>query len=483
MGAIVLLLEDDTPAKPGEETRRPVQICNSGSVVDRFELDIVGDAKDWIRVEPTEVNVFPDHSAGAELIFTPPSSADIPAGAVPFALRVMSHEDLEGSVVEEGTVTVGAFTDFGVKLVPTTRRTRFGARFNAVVDNRGNAPLKVQLYATDADAQLRFTFPYKEIEVARGKGAIAPVKVRPVTRQWRGADVSLPFQVLAVHQGEDGDEEQTADGAVVRAAVIPDGGVRFVMAVAAAVLALLALWFFVLKPSVESDASRGASPDQSPGGQENSRSESGGPATGTDPKGGAGGVSGGLPLPSPPVDQGAGGLSAGTEGTSATGGTSGEKGAGEPGGGSGAPAGQGSDPPGGQDGGRGNGQDEAGTAFDRRIQAKAAVSTQFDTKARYTVPDGSALLISDVSFENVAGDLGIVQIQRGDEVLRQLALGTFSDYGTHYSEPMRFGPGEDVVLAVRCDVPAGQNAPGGDGEACTPSAYLSGRLVPAPAGE
>ncbi|MFZ4276723.1 hypothetical protein ACOZFM_28940 [Streptomyces arboris] len=483
MGAIVLLLDDDTPAKPGEETRRPVQICNSGSVVDRFELDIVGDAKDWIRVEPAEVNVFPDHSAGAELIFTPPRSADIPAGAVPFALRVMSHEDLEGSAVEEATVTVGAFTDFGVKLVPTTRRTRFGARFNAVVDNRGNAPLKVQLYATDAEAQLRFTFPYKEIEVACGKGAVAPVKVRPVTRQWRGADVPLPFQVLAVHQGEDGDEEHTADGAVVRAAVIPDGGVRFVMAVAAAVLALLALWFFVLRPSVESDASRGASPNQTPGEQENSGSGGGGPAPGTDPKGGAAGVAGGLPLPPPPVDGGAGDLSAGTEGTSATGETSGKRDAGEPEGRAGDPSGQESDPPGGQDSGRENGQDEAGAAFDRRIQAEAAVSTEFDTEARYTVPAGSVLLISDVTFENVAGDIGIVQIQRGDEILRQLALETFSDYGTHYGEPMRFGPGEDVVLAVRCDAPAGRNITGGDAAACTPGAYLSGRLVPVPAGE
>ncbi|MDX3342614.1 hypothetical protein V5N34_15565 [Streptomyces baarnensis] len=470
MGAIVLLLEDDTPAKPGEETRRPVQICNSGSVVDRFELDIVGDAKDWIRVEPAEVNVFPDHSAGAELIFTPPRSADIPAGAVPFALRVMSHEDLEGSAVEEATVTVGAFTDFGVKLVPSTRRARFGARFNAVVDNRGNAPLKVQLYSTDAEAQLRFTFPYKEIEVARGKGAIAPVKVRPVTRQWRGADVSLPFQVLAVHQGEDGDEEQTADGAVVRAAVIPDGGVRFVMAVAAAVLALLALWFFVLKPSVESDASRGAPPDRASGGQENSGSGGGGPTTGTDPKGGEAGASGGLPLPPPPVDGETGKPSAGTEGTRASGGSDG---------GTGGPAGQESDPPGGRDGGRG--KDEAGTAFARHIQAKAPVSTEFDTGAHYTVPDGSVLLISDVTFENVAGDIGVVQIRRGDETLRQLALETFRDYETRYGEPIQFGPGEDVVLAVRCEAPAGQDITGGDTAACTPGAYLSGRLVPAPA--
>ncbi|MFJ4972810.1 hypothetical protein [Streptomyces sp. NPDC088755] len=472
MGAIVLLLEDDTPAKPGEETRRPVQICNSGSVVDRFELDIVGDAKDWIRVEPAQMNVFPDHSAGAELIFTPPRSAEIPAGEVPFALRVMSHEDLEGSAVEEATVTVGAFTDFGVKLVPTTRRTRFGARFHAVVDNRGNAPLRAQLYASDADARLRFTFPYKEIEVARGKGAVAPVKVRPTARQWRGPDVTLPFQVLAVHQGEDGDEEHTADGAVVQAAVIPDGTVKFAMAVTAAVLALLALWFFVLKPSAESDASKGAPPAQIPGGQQSSGPPGAGATPGAGAVAGTGGAPEGLPLPPPPAD-GETGPSAGTDGTRGekdTGGSQNEDG---------APAGQDSGRPDGQGSGKGSAQDDGGRAFDRRIQAEVAASAEFDTKARYTVPDGSALLISDVIFENVAGDTGVVQIQRGDEILRQLALETFRDYETRYGEPMRFGPGEDVVLAVRCDVPGGQSITAGDAAVCTPGAYFSGRLVPA----
>ncbi|MEV7253136.1 COG1470 family protein [Streptomyces cyaneofuscatus] len=477
MGAIVLLLEDDTPAKPGEETRRPVQICNSGSVVDRFELDIVGDAKDWIRVEPAEVNAFPDQSVGAELIFTPPRSAKIPAGEVPFALRVMSHEDLEGSAVEEATVTVGAFTDFDVKLVPTTRRARFGARFHAVIDNRGNAPLRTQLYAIDPDTQLRFTLPYKEIEVARGKGAVAPVKVRPAARQWRGPEVTLPFQVLAVHQGQDGDEEHTADGVLIQAPVVPGGAVSFVMAVAAAVLALLALWFFVLRPSAESGASKGAPPDPTPGQQ-----DSGPPAPGITPgadtatNAGAGGVPEDLPFPPPPVDGRTEGTSAGPDGTARQETTGGPKE--EPGGPkeeSGAPAGQ---EPGRRSSGESS-QDDGGRAFDRRIQAEVAVSPEYDDKARYTVPDGSVLLISDVVFENVAGDTGVVQIQRGGEILRQVALETFRDYETHYREPMRFGPGEDVVLAVRCDVPGGQLSTGAGAAVCTPGAYFSGRLVPA----
>ncbi|MFC8093588.1 hypothetical protein [Streptomyces sp. NPDC057301] len=450
MGAIVLLLDDDEPAVPGEETRRPAQICNSGSVVDRFELDIVGDARDWIRVEPSEVNVFPDQSVGVELVFTPPRSAELPAGKVPFALRVMSHEDIEGSVVEETSVTVGPFTDFGVQLAPTTKRTRFGARFHAVVDNRGNAPLRVRMYASDRDSALRFAFVYPETVVAHGKGALVPVKANPLTRRWRGADLSLPFQVLVAHHGEAAVEERTADGAVVQAALLSDAVVKFVMAVGAAVLALIALWLFVLKPSVESEARKQLPPVANPSdGPSGSPSPSKGTSPGPSPSGPSpppGGADVPPPLPSP----GASGGQGETE----------------------QPPGDG---PGGPDP-EGNGRSGDGQAFDQRIEADVQPSAAFDTRARYTVPKDATLFVSDVVFENVAADKGVIRLQRGDTVLRRLALDAFSNEDEHYDEPIRFGPGEEVVLAVSCRAPGTLVEPAG-AKTCTPAVYFSGRLV------
>ncbi|MFI2458117.1 hypothetical protein [Streptomyces sp. NPDC019539] len=455
MGAIVLPLEDDTPAMPGKENRRSVQICNSGSVVDRFELDIVGQAKSWIRVEPAEINVFPDQSVGVELIFTPPRTADLPAGETTFALRVMSHEDVEGSAVEEITVAVGPFIDFGVKLIPAIRRARIGARFNAVVDNRGNVPLKAQIYASDADAALHFDLAYDEIEVPYGKGVIVPVKARPAARRWRGAELTLPFQILAVHRQEGGDDEHTADGAVVQVALITDAAARFVLSVAAALLALLALWYVVLKPSVETEARKqaavatGNGPGPHPQG---AAAPSAGTVAGG---GGSGDAQAGRKVqdPSPALTGGSG------SGDRGTGGKADE----------GARAGTGDEP------GEAVSPTDDTQPFDFRLQANAAASPDFNTEARYTVPKGSALHVSDVVFENVGGDTGVVRLQRGDSVLRQVALDAFRDLDEHYSEPIRFGPGEDVVLAVRCQAPGGQPPRGA--ATCTPAAYFSGRLV------
>ncbi|MFF8831245.1 hypothetical protein [Streptomyces sp. NPDC015131] len=474
MGAIVLLLEDDAPAVPGEETRRTAQICNSGSVVDRFELDVLGDAKEWIRVEPAGINVFPDQSAGVELVFTPPRSPSVPAGEVPFALRVMCQEDIEGSVVEEAAVTVGPYTDFGVGLTPRTRRTRLGTRFHAVVDNRGNAPLKAELYAAQADAALTFRFAHPGVEVPPGKGAVVPVRVRPAARRWRGAATTLAFQVVVVRRSGDGEEEErTADGAVVQAPVVSAAAAKFVAAVAAAVAALAALWLFVLRPDAGSEAR-----EQPPG-------AAGGPP--------AGSPGGGAPPPPPPPGTAPGpgpspsGAAAGGPGPGGAGpGGAGPGGAGAPvpgvpvpppaGGGTGTP------PPAGAGGGTGganaggDGDADGGRPVDFRIDTDAAPSAGFDSTAVYEVPKDATLLVSDVVYENVAGDTGVVRLQRGGSVLRRLALDTYRNHDEHFTEPLEFGPGEQVVLAVHCAKPAGQTGDTGAGT-CTPGAYFSGRLV------
>ncbi|MEU9706665.1 hypothetical protein [Streptomyces sp. NPDC047981] len=443
-------LESDVLAIPGEESTWTVQVMNTGTIVDRFELDILGEAKGWITAEPSEVNVFPDQSVEVRLVFTPPRSAEIAAGEVTFGLRVMSHEDIEGSVVEEYAVTVGSFTDYGVTLVPATKRGKLSGRFNAVVDNRGNAPLKAHLYASDPDAKVEFAFKHEEVEVAYGKGVVVPLKVKPTARKWRGTDSQFPFQVLVVDE-DDEDEEQTADGVLVQAAIVSDALAKFALAVFAAVMALFALWYFVLKPSVESEARKQVAV-----------------ATGQDPAAAGGGGAGGA---------GTGGGGAGANGgAGAGGGTGGGEAAGGAGGSdkSRYPALNGSGTGDGNGGDGAGGSDSSLQAVDFRIQTEVRTSDEFVT-TRFTVPRDQTYYISDILFENAAGDTGVMRLQRGESVLRQLSLDTFRDRDDHFVEPIEFGPGEEVILSVRCQAPGGQTT--STAESCTPAAYFSGRTV------
>jgi hypothetical protein len=113
-------------------------------------------------------------------------------------------------------------------------------------------------------------------------------------------------------------------------------------------------------------------------------------------------------------------------------------------------------------------------AVDFRIQTDVKSDDDFIT-TRYTVPRDQTYYISDILFENAAGDTGIMRLQRGESVLMQMNLETFRDRDDHWAEPIEFGPGEEVILSVRCQSPGGQTT--STGASCTPAAYFSGRTV------
>ncbi|MGH9120194.1 MAG: hypothetical protein ACRD0A_20700, partial [Acidimicrobiales bacterium] len=101
----------------------------------------------------------------------------------------------------------------------------------------------------------------------------------------------------------------------------------------------------------------------------------------------------------------------------------------------------------------------------------AAGSASFVT-AQNTVPDGQVFQITDIVFQNPAGDTGQIQIRRDNTVLYQIGLANFRDYDYHFVTPLRFTAGQNVVFAVQC-------ATAGTGANCTPAASFSGFSEPA----
>ncbi|MFF4935298.1 hypothetical protein ACFY2H_41730 [Streptomyces griseofuscus] len=431
MGATVLMQEYDSVARPGEASRRTVQILNTGPVVDRFELDIVGEAADWITVEPSQVSAFPYEMAEATVVFSPPRSFDVLAGTQTYALRVMSQEDVEGSVVDEATVTVAPYVDYSLRCSPTTHRGRLSGRYNVLVGNKGNAPLPVRLFADDADSALLYRFRHEEVDVPPGRGVVVPLKVRPRMRKWRGTDTRHAVQcVAAASRGE----RRTTELTWLQAPLLAPGVGQFLMASFAAVTALVALWYLVLRPNAASQATRQVTGDTAA------------------QDGGVGGASGdGGPQPSAGSSSGPRNSPSGGSSTGPSTGPS--------------PAAGGlddSDPQG---------------SVDLRLPARVPVSDKFDTSTRYKVPKGERLTFSSIFLENTANDSGIIRIQRDGTTLRELNLESLRDNPKTLSGPFVFEPGQNIVLAVQCVTPGklpGQAA----ASDCTPAAAFTGTKVP-----
>ena len=398
MGASVTLVTPALAVDPGQEVTAEVRIRNTGSVVDEFTLDVLGDAAGWASTDPPVVSLFPGVEGTAKLVLRPPRLASTTAGVVPYALRARSREDPAGSAVEEGTITVGAFSEPFTELAPRTSRGSRGGTHDLAIDNRGNARLNAGVEGTDADRQLKFDIKPPGVVVEPGMAGFAKVRVSPVKRFWRGQPKTRPFQLFVRPEGG---APITIDGTLLQESMLPSWFLKALLALIVLLIALVLIWLLLLKPSIDSAVTDAvASPLASLKADVNSALSSAGLPT--MPAASSGGGGGSSPAPS------------------------GSSGGGTPSGGPASP-GPSSSPvvviPG------------LGNPIDGRLSS---------TSASFT-PTGT-LFITDFVFSNPNGATGTIQVLRGTDELLLLKLDNFRDYDLHFVTPIVINPGESLKI-------------------------------------
>ena len=197
-----MLSAAEVDVEAGSEAVLTVRVRNSGSVVDQFSFEVAGDAAPWATFEPPVLSLFPAAEGTTEVRFKPPRSPSTPAGAVPFAIRVISQEDPAGGVAEEGVLRVAPFTDLFAELVPRTGSGRRSGRFQLALDNRGNTHIRARVEATDPDDQLTFVATPSTLVAAPGTAAFSRVEAKPRNTFLRGPSVTRPFQVVVMPEDE-----------------------------------------------------------------------------------------------------------------------------------------------------------------------------------------------------------------------------------------------------------------------------------------
>ncbi len=252
VGASVTLGATVVQVEPGGEAVLEVRLRNTATVVDEFTVDVLGDAAAWSVAEPPTISLFPGADGTVRIAFRPPRSASVVAGSLPFGVRILSREDPEGSSVEEGVVEVLNFYEPFAELVPRTSRGSRGAGHDIAIDNRGNTRLNAELEATDEDRLLNFDIDPPGIVIEPGMAAFAKLKLKPTKRFWRGQPRTRPFQL---HVRPEGTTPITLDGAMLQEAILPPWFVRAIMALVLLLIALIVLWVFVLKPTIQTAAS------------------------------------------------------------------------------------------------------------------------------------------------------------------------------------------------------------------------------------
>src|SRR5829696_253464 len=97
MTASALLSTEELVVAPGATTSTDLRIRNSSGVVDEFTFQPLGDAADWISVEPAMVRLLPDTDAVVTVTFAPPRAPWTSAGPLVWAVKTISLEDPDGA--------------------------------------------------------------------------------------------------------------------------------------------------------------------------------------------------------------------------------------------------------------------------------------------------------------------------------------------------------------------------------------------------
>lgn len=457
MGVAVAMERPTEPLEPGSESSHSLRIRNTGAVVDQFEVDVVGQPSTWARIDKPTHNLLPGEEVTVQLTFVPPRTPGLREGPVPYAVRVMSQQDTAGSAIEEGTLHIGAFSEVAAELVPHTSTGRWRGGHQLALDNLGNHAHLVSIAAHDPDLKLTFEIVPANPTLEPGTATFVKIVAKPKDTFYRGANVTLPFEVWATPEGQ---EPIPLKGTMVQTAILPAWIVKAALIGAAGAIALVVLWFTVFRPTIESTA-KAVAEDQTKELAEAITDASNQAAAAQQQAAAAQAAA-------------AGGSEGGADGTGGNGsGEGSDSGDGE---GTGEGSGTGN---GGRDTGADgtDSTDPTETTTSVSLSPKSAVGFRVTTDvptsggfvdSRYVPGKKSTLWISDLLLQNPAGDTGTLRIQRGDDVLMVFGLENFRDLDYHFIQPVSFTNDAPVVVSVDCRNPT---------EPCTPSVYFAGRSI------
>ena len=375
MAATATLASKTVKVTPGGEAISEVRVRNSGTIVDQFTLEVLGDSAAWAIVEPAVVPLFPGAEAVARIRFKPPKSSTVPAKAIPFAVRVKSREDARASLVEEGVVEVGPFNDTFAELVPRTAKGRSRARAQLALDNKGNIRINARLTAADPDRKLNFAITPQALTAEPGTASFASIRLSPRQRFLSGPPKLSPYKVL-VHQ--DGLPTITVDGSMQQEGLIPAWLIPAAIAAAVLCLVLLVLWFTLLRPAIQSTAQQAA---------QNSAAVQAAQSQAAKALVAASAAAAGKPVPA------SAGLATGPNPFS-------------------------------------------GDQWSGRLALSSGTGQA--TSASLHVDPNGGVSVTDLIFENPNGDSGTIQLKRGSEVLLAMRLENFRDLDFHYISPLLF---------------------------------------------
>ena len=104
---LITLDTERTSAQPGGQARVTVTVTNPGTVVEGYQLIVLGPLAPWAEVVPPEVSVYPQQETTAAVVISQPTGTGVPSGVQPFGVIARSTVHADASAVAEGDIEIG----------------------------------------------------------------------------------------------------------------------------------------------------------------------------------------------------------------------------------------------------------------------------------------------------------------------------------------------------------------------------------------
>ena len=181
--------ETDTPVvevRPGEHVRLSITVLNASPVIDLVGVRFEGVATEKLTIAPSPLKLFPEESI--EVTIDAVFPATLRAGAYEVLVVVESASAEVGSAEVPVTLVVAEQPAITLVAEPPVRTGGRRAEYELAVENVGNAAIRAQLRATDADRALRLELDRPVRQVEPGTTELIELRARG-KRPWFGAPV------------------------------------------------------------------------------------------------------------------------------------------------------------------------------------------------------------------------------------------------------------------------------------------------------
>jgi len=192
------LAADAVSVTPGTEGGVDVWVRNAASTPAQVALELYESAAAWASVEPSTLQLPPGGQARARVRLLPPADATATArGPSRLGVRATPNGDAAAAVAGEAIVAVAGVVDFSMRVEPERSKAYRAAGFEVAVANTGNAPVTVDLTASEPSNDLDLELDATRIDLAPGGTASAALTARVRRPRRVGRAVERPCSVEA----------------------------------------------------------------------------------------------------------------------------------------------------------------------------------------------------------------------------------------------------------------------------------------------